>query len=512
MYKFVYKVPFFVLLIVDMIIAAYVWKGASGTASPLYAFTDYGWSNVLSNESLNNVRSMLRIDAFGALSAALMSFIALIAGARALADRESPITPRKVIFFLVTYAGFQGIFYMNDLKAIFVFLLLIQFGVSGLYGVHVRKVQSRIQSRCYYASRIVLLLMFLSGVMILKSEYGTYNIGILASQISPTSAVLLSYILLVTPLLYIFIKPSPYLNDAASDCFFGMRVQASLFVVFRIIFSLYGPMSGLQKVPALFIILGFAVTSYALLLSFGARDPERFMRSVLFYMKGMILVSIGISMNGLFSAEKAVLFGVSAIEATISLWLLFLPVSAALAIITVFLKQKYEERELWEEGALSRRVPLTSFSLFIVVCVLAGLPPFIGYSGKQLLFRSSNFISPFILTALFAFTVSMLITGLRFLVTLMLGKVSRKREDYFYGESAIALPLILLLLLFSGTTLLPGKLFDESVAPSVESLINRTMPSDSDIPVDDEPDGGENAEESGDDSADENGGSAEEEK
>ena len=42
----------------------------------------------------------------------------------------------------------------------------------------------------------------------------------------------------------------------------------------------------------------------------------------------------------------------------------------------------------------------------------------------------------------------------------------------------IAFPLFLLLMLFITTTVLPGELFEESVAPSVESLINRTAPSD----------------------------------
>ena len=40
----------------------------------------------------------------------------------------------------------------------------------------------------------------------------------------------------------------------------------------------------------------------------------------------------------------------------------------------------------------------------------------------------------------------------------------------------IAFPLFLLLMLFITTTVLPGELFEESVAPSVESLINRTTP------------------------------------
>ena len=70
----------------------------------------------------------------------------------------------------------------------------------------------------------------------------------------------------------------------------------------------------------------------------------------------------------------------------IGLWLIFLPVAAALSVVTVYLKQEYEGCELWQEGMMAERAPLSLLTLFIVVAALAGLPPFIGYSSKQLLF------------------------------------------------------------------------------------------------------------------------------
>ena len=476
--KVCYKLPFLILLVAGTVLSCLVWMSVSGSYSPLYVFTSTGWSNVLTSESVKNAQAVLRIDAFGAISAALMSFVALTAGIRALADRQNLITPRKVFFLLLTCAGIQGIFYLNNLVPLFLFMLLTQIGVTGLYSNFATKKREGGESVFYYISRVLLLAMFLAGVILLRFKYGTDNINLLASMIAPANETLWAFIFLVVPLLYIFVKPSPYLPDASRNCFFGIRTQASLFIAFRVIFSLYGPMQGLQKVPMLLILLGFAAVLLALVLSCGAKDPERFMNSMVFYMKGMILISIGIAMDGTFSAERAALYGVSAIEAMISLWLMFLPVSAALSIITVFLKQSYEGRELWQEGALLKRIPFTAVALFIVIAVLAGLPPLIGYSGKQLLFRSANFMSPFVLTSLFLFTVTMLLTGLRFLITLTIGKVSQKRDFNFSGEVTIAFPLFLLLMLFITTTVLPGELFEESVAPSVESLINRTAPSD----------------------------------
>ena len=134
---------------------------------------------------------------------------------------------------------------------------------------------------------------------------------------------------------------------------------------------------------------------------------------------------------------------------------------------------------MWRGGALLDRAPMVAATLFLLAAMVGGLPPFIGYSGKQLLFRSANFINPLVFVFLFIFTVLMLLTSLRFLVSLMTGGRSPGSEFVFSGEATIALPLILLLTLFVGATMLPGALYEESVAPSVEALINRTAPDSS---------------------------------
>ncbi|MEG2184533.1 MAG: hypothetical protein RRY12_07645 [Cloacibacillus sp.] len=477
--KVVYKLPFLALLVLDVIFSYIIWSRVTGPSAPIYVLTARGWTTALSGEAAANLLTVFRIDPFSAVSAALMNFVALTAGICALADKKNIITPRKTAFFLFTCTGIQGIFYSNGLYLLTLFMALTQFGVTGLYSNFETKKKPGGESVYYYISRVTMLVMFFAGVLTLKFEYGTDNINVLASRIVSSGPSLAAFILLAAPMLYLFIKPSPYLPDASRNCFFGIRTQASLFVVFRIIFSIYGPMDGLQKVPYLFIMLGFALILLAVFLSCAVKDPAAFMNSVVMYMKGMVLAAIGIAMHGVFGAERAALYGVSALEGMILLWLVFLPITAALAVITVYLKQEGGGVEMWRGGALLDRAPMVAVTLFLLAAMVSGLPPFIGYSGKQLLFRSANFINPLVFVFLFIFTVLMLLTSLRFLVSLMTGGRSPGSEFVFSGEATIALPLILLLTLFVGATMLPGALYEESVAPSVEALINRTAPDSS---------------------------------
>lgn len=125
---------------------------------------------------------------------------------------------------------------------------------------------------------------------------------------------------------------------------------------------------------------------------------------------------------------------------------------------------------------MAERAPLSMLTLFIVIVSLAGLPPFIGFSSKQLLYRSANFLSPFVVVVLFLFTVLMLMIGLRFLASLALSRRPRKNEFHFAGESTVAFPLFLLLLMFAVSSAAPGYVFEKMVSPAVTALINRTAP------------------------------------
>jgi hypothetical protein len=77
----------------------------------------------------------------------------------------------------------------------------------------------------------------------------------------------LAYAFLVVPLLFLFIKSSSYVTDGSKRVFFAIRAQAALFVVFRVIFSLYGPLPGLEKISNLFILLGLVLISVSLILT-----------------------------------------------------------------------------------------------------------------------------------------------------------------------------------------------------------------------------------------------------
>ena len=219
--KIWYKLPFLIILVAELVLSYRVWAGVELSPSPFYFLSGGGWSAAVSGEDLKNAQALLKVDAFGAVSAMLMSFVALVAGLRALSDKRNLITPRKAAFFLLTCAGIQGMFYSSGLAVLFVFMMMTQAGVTGLYSnFAVGEKRPGGKHVLYYVSRVVLLAMFLAGAVMLRLEYGTDNITTLASLIKGTPSSLAAFVLMIVAYAkmisgYAGLKKSPTFPEGA---------------------------------------------------------------------------------------------------------------------------------------------------------------------------------------------------------------------------------------------------------------------------------------------------------
>lgn len=467
------KIFFFMLLMLNVVITFSIWKNFQSGGSTFYILGSNGWTQTLAGDAAKRMWTLLQVDAFGAVSAVVMGIVAFIAGLRSLADKKNVLDQSKATYFLLTLCGIQGIFYSNGLLSLLLFLCLSQIGASGLYHGVSEDYDEFKEWLWYFASRALIVTMFLAGTLILYYRYGTDNITILSTMVKSGTSEKFAYALLVVPLLFLFIKASAYVTDSASRCFFAIRAQAAFFVILRVVFSLYGLQGGFEKIPFLFTGMGLISLAAALIFMSNEKDPIKFAESLELFMKGFMLVAMGISLSGTYSAQSAAEYGIGAMESMVSLWILFLPVAATLSFICCLLKQEEGGSELWMSGCLFRRIPFSGLAFFLTVFTVAGLPPFVGFSAKQFIYRSANYISPILTLLLFMSSIFLLITGLRYIASVMFGKARLSEVGESNMDGKIALPLLLLFMLFIFATVAPGKTFDSFVSPSVYSLMNR---------------------------------------
>ena len=467
------KLYFFAVLVANLCLTWLVWTGIGKASTELFVLSSGGWSKTLSADSPMLIKAVLQVDVFGALSAFLMGFIAFIAGLAAMADKKNPINLSKISFFLATLAGIQGIFYSGDILSLFIFILISQIGASGLFHGIVNTKEKLKELNWYYVSRAAALLMFLAGTMLLYYNYRTTNIAVLSTILKLGIGEKIAYALLVVPLFFMFVKSSSYVKDGSKRVFFAIRAQAALFVVFRIVFSLYGPLQGLEKIPNLFILLGIVMLLTALVLIAKERDPIKFAEAAELFMKGFLVISMGISISGAYAAQPAAEYGFGAIESMVALWILFLPASAALSFVCCTLKQEAAYGELWQERGLYKKIPLSGIVFFFTICVIVGLPPFVGFPAKQFLYRSSSYITPLLTIFLLIVSLLMLMISLRYISKLMFGKSFESSGDIKNSDTQVIFPLIILFIFLFYSTVTPSFFINSMVSPSVYSLLNR---------------------------------------
>jgi formate hydrogenlyase subunit 3/multisubunit Na+/H+ antiporter MnhD subunit len=475
------KVSFLAILLLNLILTLTIFCKYRVTGYVSYTITDKGWIGVLARSMFGKAGTIIQVDSLGATAALIVAFIALVAGLRALADKNYIFTPSKSLFFMMTLLGVQGIFFSGGLLDLFIFMTLSQVGASGLYSA-IPRARDRVRHFVWYCvSRVIILMTFLCGTISIFLKYKTYKLVTLSSMIEPGAAETLAFIMLVTPPLFLFIKSASYMEDASRRTLFAIRAYAAFFVVLRILFSLYGPTQGLEKAPWLMISLGCVALAASFCLSFRERDPIKFAGNVELCMKGFILVALGIGMTGVYGSHIAAEYGYGALESTVLLWVLFLPVSAILSIVSGALKG-YEERVGRENmKGLRNGFAFSGLMLCAALCSAAGLPPMAGFMAMQMLYRSANFMNPLLTILLYAFSLALLFSGCRYIYPMMFGAkdVNDTAVKAHFGDRAVALPLALLFIFLAVTAATPGRLYGNIVLPTVTALMNGGQQSDS---------------------------------
>ena len=469
------RMYFLLVFIINVALTLIIWFNFKAQGSTFYVLSSTGWTETMSQDNMYMIKALMQVDAIGALSAVIMGFVALCAALRALTDKFYPLSPTKAGFFILTLCGIQGIFYSNGLFPLFLFILLGQVGASGLYiGVPGNTMDVR-RSIWYYISRVIVLAMFFAGALSLFLKYKTDNIAILSTILSDGTFEKTVFILLVVPLFFLFTKPASYVRDSACRCFFVIRAQAAFFVVFRIIFSLFGPMSGLEKIPSLFVTFGVIGLFASLLNSFRDREPYTFVSSIELFLKALMVMALGISLNGMYSAETMAMYGFGAVESMISLWIMYLPLSAVFSIICARLREDCSVcgMELWKVGGLFNYMPLTGVSFMTALCVMSGLPPFAGFAARQFLYRSSYYMSPALMIVIVMLSIAVMLRGVYYAGWVLFVRRGSMTDYSSCSERSLVLPMAVLFLLLIFTTSAPGFFFENCISPSVESLMNR---------------------------------------
>jgi len=152
---------------------------------------------------------------------------------------------------------------------------------------------------------------------------------------------------------------------------------------------------------------------------------------------------------------------------------------ATMFMVAGYIDKKTGTRDLNELGGLIKSMPVTFFIVLLALLSMAGLPPMLGFLGKELIYEAkvqSPLIAPYVLVLGVAGNALMVAVALFLLFKIFLGKPNRSLPQSCKDDWAFVIgpALLAFLSLFFG--IFPGLLGKTIIEPALNNIIPISYP------------------------------------
>jgi multicomponent Na+:H+ antiporter subunit D len=455
------------------LVAAHVF-GGGGTM--LYAMGGpNGFSIPLPSGMSIPVRILFQVDGMSAFMALITALVALAATFYAFSYwKERSGGNYFHSLFLLLVAGIFGMEFTGDLFNFFVFLEVTSIAACGLIGFRVWK------ARTQEAAFKVMALYTLSGLFVLLAigllygQHGGLNIAYLASLIDGGLLDKIALGLLLTGLamkagavpLHMWAPDAYGEAPAPISAVLVANSQASLYGLFRILFTLYGLWINVATLGWILVALALLTIFVGVTMALIQNDLKRLIAYGAVSQIGYMLLGVGV---GLTVSVAKPDFGFVAMQGGI-----FHMLNDAACIALLFFAsgaaiKASGTRDLNRMGGLAHTMKWTSIFFIIGSFALAGVPPFNGFASKYLIYEGSFKLSPFLSIVAILSSILLLAVFVKAFQGVFLGP---RPETGAAQEAPIGMliPMAVLALVVIAFGLFPGFFVDKIVTPAVQAL------------------------------------------
>lgn len=428
------------------------------------------------------IRIIFQVDALSALMVVIASLSSLGITIYSLAaeSKQSGLETFYAMLFLLV-AGVLGMVSTGDLFNFFVFLEISSLAGAALVAYRVDKGVA-VEAGLKYALLSTLgALAVLTAIGILIGQYNALNLATLASRMQFTTLDKLALVLLAVPLAMKcgavpmhFWTPDAYTTAPSSvTAFLVVSSQASLYGLFRILFTLYGPLLSWATFGWFLIVLGVLSMFVGVTMAIPQKDVKRLMAYHAVSQTGYMLLGVGVGLAVLGNADALAKYGKTAmagglfhiINHAMYKGLLFLTAGA------VFYRAG--TRNLNKLGGLGHDMPWTMVCFMIGALAIAGVPPFNGFASKLLIYESVFRFSPFLSIIAMIVSILTLASFVKVFHSMFLGP----RRAEFAAVREVPAPMLagmaLLAVFVVAAGLAPQPFIDRLIQPAVEALVDR---------------------------------------
>lgn len=443
------------------------------------------------------IRILFEVDALSVLMTLVVFILSIVAVLYSWHFMEKNTGQDKYYtLLLLMTTGMLGMVLTGDMFNFFVFLEITSISSCALIAFYTNKGPSIDAAFKYIVISTIGALCFLFAIGIFYGQYNALNVALIADSITFGFLDLVAFALIVVSLAMKagLVPMHMWLPDAYGRAPSSVSImligatQASLYGVFRMIFTLYGgqlnnfltDLGGTQivfnEVASTFIvILALFTIIIGVLMALKQNDLKRMIGFAALAEMGYMFLAVGAALSTMGSVE-----GVNILEGTGRTALhggLFHIINDALDIGLLFLVAgavyyATKETSLNKLGGLARNMKYTTIFFLIGLLAVSGMPPLNGFASKLLIYESVYYVNPILAIAAILSSILLLATFVKVFHSVFLGPKIPRFDNVKEAPKSMLMAMVIIasIIIFSG--LFPEAVINHIIQPAADALIN----------------------------------------
>ena len=428
------------------------------------------------------IRIIFTVDAMGAF----MDVICAIVGTSVLLysllaeSRNSSLEAYYTLFFLMI-VGVFGMVSTGDIFNFFVFLEILSLASAGMIAYRVDGGLAVEAALKYFILSTLGAIFILFAIGIYYGQYDALNIAMIAQRMQYSMLDRIALVLLVAALamkcgavpLHFWTPDAYSMAPSSVTAFLVVASQASLYGLFRVVFTMYNITLSCVTVGWIIIILGILSMVVGVTMAIPQKDVKRLMAYHAISQTGYMLLGVGVGLAVLGNAALTSAFGFTALEGGIFHIFNHAMYKGLLFLTAGAIFYRIGTRDLNRMGGLGHTMKYTMVFFVIGALAIAGIPPFNGFASKLMIYESVYLFNP--LLAIIAMVVSIL-TLASFVKVFHAIFMGPKLPEYADAKEAplpmlVGMGILATIVILVG--LFPQTVVDGIVAPAAHALVDQ---------------------------------------
>ena len=379
--------------------------------------------------------------------------------------------------FLLMIAGVNGMVLTGDLFNLFVWFEVASVSSAALIAFKNYEGEAVEAALKYMILSVVAGLFFLLSIGFLYGQYGVLNFQLLAENITGTNLDKIALTILVVVLALKagavplhFIIPDAYsMAPGSVTAVLVVASQAGLWVLFRVVFTLYGLAVNTFTLGWIVIVLGILSMFIGVTMALVQKTVKRLMAYHAISQTGYMLLGVGVGLAVLGQPEMDI-YGRLAMEGGIFHIINHAMYKGLLFMTAGVIIYETGKRKLDELGGLGHSMKWTMVFFMIGALAIAGIPPFNGFASKLMIYKSVYSFNPLLSIIAMVVSILTLASFVKVFHSIFMGP----KDESVSKTTEAPKPMLLGMAILAGVVILfslfPGLVVSTIVEPAVEAL------------------------------------------